>query len=251
MREDLIIKVNEEIAKCVSWINENEEMFNYMNLKLYDISHYCFKDMENDFPLCVKNDSNDEYSYFSTFCDDSYYFFKENLQESYGIDFEEMYNQLGRTSSFYLHDCNIIDIDRRGNLNINFDYFLEYYFNYFEDLNIDTNYNLTCDEYYYTKEENNDILRELIDNLYDNFIKHFKDIIIVYNEIKSFKEKQVEYFKDFLQSEEEKLQEEIDAEEKKTKIFEAERNAILKNFASVKKEILFNSNISNKNLKLL
>ena len=81
-------------------------MFDMMDLKLYDVENYRWKEMEKDFPLCYKEDEEctSGYDTFYYFCEDNYEMFVEDLKENFNIDFDKMRKQVGRTSKFYLMD---------------------------------------------------------------------------------------------------------------------------------------------------
>ena len=69
---DLITKAMHEINRVYTWINEHNEMiFEFHDLKLHDVSYYCYRDdgMKQDFPLCHADDGDDygKTSYFTTF----------------------------------------------------------------------------------------------------------------------------------------------------------------------------------------
>ena len=100
---ELLVKANEEIKKVVDYLEENEDMFNMMDLKLHNASFY---DYSKDFPLCYKSDENTEsgYTNFYFFCEDSYNMFVEDLKETFNIEFGKMRKQVGGTSKFYLAD---------------------------------------------------------------------------------------------------------------------------------------------------
>ena len=208
---ELLMKVNEEVRKVADYLKENEDMFDMMDLKLHKASFYDYK---KEFPLCYKNEeeNTDGYTNFYYFCEDNYNMFIEDLKEIFNIDFEKMRKQVGRTSKFYLADWIETTHCR---------------------LNIENTINtLLCDKYVYSlnyteinedckivpygeyTEEDEEVQEELeeIAGFYDWFIEEIKDIKTVYDMIKNFKDNQVEYFKDYLKNEEERLQSEIDEE---------------------------------------
>ena len=215
-------KANEQIQKIKDWYEEHKEAFDYMNLKLHDVSWYCYSKMENDFPLCYANDRNDEYSYFYMFCESEYDFMLEDLKENDGIDFKDFCYHLGRTSSFYLHNQEIFQFER---FQINWYWTMNqivseilgsYYGSYtefdkdgFVDLDGSTSY---IEANYTDKEGAYENLREelewLATKMYDDVLKHFNDMLKVYEYIKNFKENQVEIFKEWIQYYEDELSEE-------------------------------------------
>lgn len=248
MFENKIIKANEEIKKVVDYLKEHEEAFQSMNLKLYDACYYFMSDeMKKDFPLVFeKNEkfNNNEYNIFNWFCEDNYNFFEEDLKGNFGIDFSKMCHHIGHTSSFYLHDCDIIDfIDLDNTIynimanNIYYDLCIETINNKINESRLDELLNDNEIDFY------GDIDMELdytINDLYNDTVTYCKDIIVVYNIIKNFKDNQVKYFKEYL-----KLQEEIleDEKEEKEKIEKENKD----NCIRIKEKY----NISNEDMKIL
>ena len=208
---ELLAKVNEEVKKVADYLKENEDMFDMMDLKLHKASFY---DYEKDFPLCYKSDEENASgcNNFYYFCEDNYNMFVEDLKENFNIDFEKMRKQVGRTSKFYLADwietthC-ILNIENTINTLLCDKYV--YNLNYTE-----VNDNGLIIPYGEYTEEDEEVQEELenIVGFYDWFIEEIKDIKIVYDMIKNFKDNQVEYFKDYLENEEERLQSDIDEE---------------------------------------
>lgn len=221
MFEEKITKANEEIKKVVDYLKEHEEAFRSMNLKLYDANYYFMSDeMKKDFPLTyADNAGRNEYDDFYFFCEDNYDMFKEDLQESFGIDFSKMCYYIGRTSSFYLHD-DTIELDRYDDIDIDVtieNFICEYYNDNY--CNIE-NGSIKIDEYYLDhedidySEEIEDELDYIINDIYNDVVNYCKDIITVYDIIKNFKDNQVEYFKEYLEIQEERLKEEKEEEER-------------------------------------
>ena len=216
---ELLVKANEEVKKVVKYLEENEEMFGMINLKLHDVQSYIWREMEKDFPLCYKNDEAcpNGYDTFYYFCDDSYDMFVEDLKETYNIDFNKIRKQVG-TSSFYITDfvenahCRIDIKDTLTDLLCDCATF-----NY---TNITNNFEIV--PYGDYTEEDEEVIDELeeIAGFYNWFIDKIEDTKIVYDRIKDFKDNQVEYYKEYLEREEERLQSDIDeelAEENKKK----------------------------------
>ena len=217
----LFAKANEQIERIKNYIIEHEDMFGSMDLKLHDASFYEYRDMEKDFPLCYANNERaSEYSYFYRFCDDTYEQFIEWCSEE-GIDFNKMIHHIGRTSSFYLYDREIVQRER---WDVRWDWTM---YNCFNELGYSSNYQLVefkedgmideektllFDDYYWTEEqwieEVKPAVQYIIDEMYDDFIKEVADIEKVYEYIKDTKDNQVEYFKEYLQFYEDDLEEE-------------------------------------------
>lgn len=209
---------NEQFAKVVNYINENIDMFSSMNLKLH---HAAALDLEK-FPLCKKyQEKSNTFSLFNDFCEINYDIVIEYLKENHSIDFQEMQNHIGRTSSFYLYDfyatynrelqiaemiCNFynkyVDCNDFQDLKINDKLQLEIEFQTYD---IENNYSYDKDD----MEEISTHLDYFIEDFYNDFINHCKDMEVVYNLIKDFKDNQVKYFKDYLENFEEELEEEV------------------------------------------
>ena len=206
---ELLVKANEEVKKVVDYLKENEEMFDMMDLKLHDASYY---DYEKEFPLCYKSDEENASgcNNFYYFCEDNYNMFVEDLKENFNIDFEKMRKQVGRTSKFYLADW-IETTHCRLNIENTIDTLL---YNYGTDDCIEFNNDneiVVRLSHTIEDEEVQDELKNIV-GFYDWFIEEIKDIKTVYDMIKNFKDNQVEYFKDYLENEEERLQSDIDEE---------------------------------------
>lgn len=202
---ELLREAQNEVKKVVNFIKTNQKAFDYMDLKCHDISWYMYKEMENDFPLCHNEIQTNNADYFSWFCETEYNFFIEWCNEN-NYDFQKMYRQLGRTSSFYLHDLGDDVDDMLYSLlddNAYFWYSDYIYFNNGELSAISE------------EESQEEVLNYLANDFYDDCIKSLDDIIQVYNYIKDFKENQVEIFKSFLENYEDSLKEEVERETEK------------------------------------
>lgn len=221
MFEEKIAKANEEIKKVADYLKEHEEAFQSMNLKLYDAFYYFMSDeMKKEFPLAYSdNEGRNECDDFYFFCEDSYNMFKEDLEMNFGIDFSEMQNYIGRTSSFYLHDSSIVELENNNHKyeGIYFDgtiyQAIDYYFNneYGNYIGIkDCKVIVDNDNLENCEEE----IDYIINNLYNDVLNYCKDIITVYEIIKNFKNNQVKYFKEYLECQEERLQEEKEEDER-------------------------------------
>ena len=217
----LIVKANEQCKRIKDYITENKDMFSSMDLKLHDASFYEFGKMENDFPLCFKENENRScgYTYFYDFCEDTYDQFKEWCEEE-KINFRNMQHNIGHTSSFYLYEKKLIERERgeidwswtMGDIFDEFGYQSSNMVEFDLDGNIDEEKTFNYESDYYTKEEwveeVKPSLQYIIDEMYDDFIKEITDVKKVYEYIKDIKENQVEYFKEYLEFYESELQEE-------------------------------------------
>lgn len=236
--QEKIMKANEVIKAITDYFNRNINAFNYMDLKLHDVSYYCYSQFEKDFPML-----DSEMDYFNMFCEDQYMFFKEDLSESLGIDFGKMIYQLGRTSSFYLHDRNMIDIERNSidikNTISNFMY-ENYGSSYIESYTLESGLIDVNNDIYLTEEYIEDFEQELdyiINNLYDDVMYYCSDIVMVYDRIKDFKDNQVEIFKEFLELQQEQKEEEMQAEKAREEKALLEIVSVVKKY-NIKKEDL-------------
>ena len=260
---ELIDKANAEITRIHAWIMEHEDAFQYMDLKLHDVSFWCGgKEMQEKYPLCYKNDEGKwgDDCYFYMFCEDHYRMFVEDLKENFGIDFKDFYYQLGRTSSFYLHNESIVQLYRHevcmgGTMDgiMNNLYGHNNWIWYNDNGTINEEKTLSGYEDYMSSEEEilENIENELdfiINEAYDELVKEMSDVLKVYEYIKNFKENQVEIFKEWLQYYEDELQAELDEEN----AYEEERQGLLAKFTNgIVKEIYDRNRIPNKDLEVL
>lgn len=191
--------LQKELDKCFKLLKDNENKWNeYMDLKLHDI--VCYGN-ECDFDLHGAHISFTEETLnemFELFCENEYDAFIEWCKEN-NIDFDELRDNVGRTSSFYLgklhnnyadkytvalaeasYEFNVSNLEFNGDENgIHFiDNDLS---GYEEDIEDTVNGMLA-----------------LIETMYDDLKDKLDDIIKVYNYIKNFKKNQVESFKEYV-----------------------------------------------------
>lgn len=189
--------LQKELDKCFKLLKDNEEKWNdYMDLKLHyactenvDFEHYDAK---------ITFDNEVQSRWFYTFCDDMFEQFNNDLMIVKGIDFKELRDNVGRTSSFYLgklhntekdkYSCALAEASYEFNVtNLEFN----------EDENgihfIDNN----LSGYEDVEDAVNGMLA-LVETMYDDLKDKLDEIIYVYDYIKDFKDNQVEYFKDYV-----------------------------------------------------
>lgn len=192
--------LQKELDKCFKLLKDNEEKWNnYMDLKLHyastenvDFEHYDAK---------ITFDNEVQSRWFYTFCDDMYEQFLNDLMTVKGIDFKELRDNVGTTSSFYLGKLHNNEKDKYCCALTEASYeFATYYGN---ELIFSENENgiyLTisddiADER--IEEAVNDML-EMTEVIYSDLKDKLDEIIYVYDYIKDFKDNQVEYFKDYV-----------------------------------------------------
>lgn len=200
--KETIKKAKQELKKIFDYINENRDaLTGYTDLKLHDVSFYCYDDMKNDFPLCyAADDQNSEYNYFYSFCEMSFDQFKEDLSEN-GIDFYKTVDYIGHTSKFYCYAGH----DRDAETMIN-----NFLYDDYTSFEIE-NGRFSFSGFHGTGEIIND-LEYFIKNAFNDFKAKTADAITIYNYINDFKQNQIEYFKEYLTYYEDDLQAEKDAE---------------------------------------
>lgn len=216
----ILDKADAKNEELVSYLKEHEGAFDMMNLKLHDASSYEYRDMKKDFPTVYEANEGGYYgsdsSAFYQFCNDTYDQFTDWLAEE-KINWKEMQHQVGRTSSFYLHDeGNFIALSRRdysidvpttlGCITDKLGYSYESV-QYKEDGKIDREY--TLEDY---PNNINDLLMIASGEMLEDVKKELADVIKVYDYIKDTKEHQVEYFKEWLENEEEQVKEDMEVE---------------------------------------
>lgn len=187
--------LQKELDKCFKLLKDNEEKWNdYMDLKLHyactenvDFEHYDAK---------ITFDNEVQSRWFYTFCDDMFEQFLNDLITDKGIDFKELRDNIGRTSSFYLGKLHNTEKDKYSCALVEVSY----------DFNV-TELKFREDEngIYFVEEENIEDIEEtvngmlaLVETMYDDLKDKLDEIIYVYDYIKDFKDNQVEYFKDYV-----------------------------------------------------
>lgn len=175
----------EALKNAISrYIQDNEEMFGYMDLKMHDASYTAY-DKAEEYGF-TREEAND---IFYSWCEINYEFFKEDLMYEYDIDFSDYCYRLGTTSSFYLHDRSMINLAFSLQNNVSDIIDCMIYDNYSSYYVITDIGDEDVDEV--TREELKDYV---LNDLYYDFMKWCEPIKIIYDKIKSFKEGQIEYF---------------------------------------------------------
>lgn len=256
MNEKMRKKVNaanQEIKKVFEWFESHQKQLDYTDLKLHDVSWFCYKDMESEFPLCYADASENNTDYFYRFCVVSYDQMVEELKQD-GIEYKVYH--IGRTSSFYTHDGRIISWDRRG-------YGIDFESTIPDALeNIYGGYGIPDIVFEATKEpmirtdniDDDDFCEyeDCIDYIASgDFLKdienEFSDALRIREYIDDFKQNQVEYFKEYIQMYEDDLQAEADKEAAE----ESKRIEALTMFSPVQAEIFDRYKISADDLEAL
>lgn len=190
--------LQKELDKCFKLLKDNEEKWNnYMDLKLHyastenvDFEHYDAK---------ITFDNEVQSRWFYTFCDDMYEQFLNDLMTVRGIDFKDLKDSLGRTSSFYLgklhnnekdkYCCALTEASYEFNMtNLEFN----------EDENGIHFIDSDLSGYEEDIEDAVNGMLALAETMYDDLKDKLDEIIYVYDYIKDFKDNQVEYFKDYV-----------------------------------------------------
>lgn len=186
--KELVAKANEQCKRIKDYIAENEGMFDSMDLKLHDASFYEYRNMEKSSHFAMQIMKN--VVKIHTFID----FVIQHMTSSQigvlkKIDFRAMCHHIGRTSSFYLYDKDLV---QRENGRINWSWTMYNIFNelgysnYYQLLefdnegNVDEEESFKCNEDYYTREEwieeLKPALQYIVDDMYDDFIREIEDV---------------------------------------------------------------------------
>lgn len=185
-----------ELDKCLAYLKESEDKWNeYMDLKLHYISYGVNCDFEHN-GATVHFDEEFLNEAFYAYCDIEYDDFIEWCREE-GIEFNELRDNVGRTSSFYL-----------GKMHNNFkDKYIVALAEAVDEFNMSgLGFNMVDDKIRPILEINeNDDIEDIVNEMlmlteciYENLKYKLEDIIKVYDYIHEFKENQVENFKDFV-----------------------------------------------------
>lgn len=248
---DEINAANVEIQKVLDWVKEHEAAFDMMDLKMHNVSYYIYSGMEDDFPLTYaeEKENKSNYDQFYWWCEDMWRSFEEWLEEE-GIKWSQICNRVGRTSSFYLHDQNIIEFNRRTGrpdyTNILENFLCNEWNCYTLPIKngfIDTEMSLEDYEEYFATD-----VGYVQDDFYKEFTDKFEDTVKVYEYIKDCKDNQVKYFKEYVANREAELEYEVEQERK----YEEERQELLGKFTNeIVREIYDRNRLSNKDLQVL
>ena len=190
--------LQKELDKCFKLLKDNEEKWNnYMDLKLHyactenvDFEHYDAK---------ITFDNEVQSRWFYTFCDDMFEQFLNDLMTVKGIDFNELRDNVGRTSSFYLgklhntekdkFSCALAEVSYEFNItNLEFN----------EDENGIHFIDNDLSGYEEDIEDTVNGMLALAETMYDDLKDKLDEIIYVYDYIKNFKDNQCQYFKDYV-----------------------------------------------------
>lgn len=186
--------LEKELDKCFKLLKETEEKWNnFMDLKLHDASY----GVDLSFELNGAKVSFDNYSeWFSDFCEISYDSLIEDCRQLLNTDFNELREEVGRTSSFYL-----------GSLHNN-DREYHYIVALAEASRTFTSSDIEFKEdekgIHIVEDDRDDIedfvnsMLELVEDMYKELEEKITEIVSVYDYIHDFKENQVENFKEFV-----------------------------------------------------
>jgi hypothetical protein len=194
--------LQKELDKCVQKMKDTEDKWNeYMDLKLHYAS-IADVDIEGE-GYTVKFDDEKCSEMFYRFCEQNYDMFIEDLKYNFDIDFYDLRDRIGSTSSFYL-----------GKMHNNYDN--KYIVALAEAC---TCFNVSPLDFYQDKEgriiideviskdwtedleDMTNSMLELVEDMYDELCNYLKPIETVYDIIHDFKENQTEYFKEWVKDE--------------------------------------------------
>lgn len=207
---NLLAQAQKEIDRAKQYLKENKTaLFEYHDLKLYDVASYLWRDFEKDFPLLAENSNAD--NEFNFYCETTFDAFQEAIKAECNAEFKTLAHYIGRTSKFYLND-----FDSYGN---DPGHAIDYLFYEKADL-WRTGIDLQDDEQLYIMgvdiDEYGDAIRddlnEIIKNFYNLTVEHCAPFIRCYEILKAIKDNQVSDFKEFCEQYETELQEQRNAE---------------------------------------
>lgn len=240
-------QAQEKINEIIKFYENNKNgLLSSNNLKVYDVAHYIYSEMEKDFPLTYEANKNsfDGNGIFDYFCQSEYDFFKDenNL---------DILQYIRNTSTFYFVPEGLKKYD-------NFAYC---YYKNIDDFIDEIFYYILSDNYgiYLKLSDKNNIIFEYniemveLENIIDDITKElqtiidfdindfYKECLQVYTNLMDFKNNQVEIFKTYCEDEENIQKEEKEKEE-------TEKNIVIK---ALNYYISNNENISEKEKNII
>ncbi len=201
--EQVIECANSKLYKAQELLAETEHMWNkYMDLKLHDACGMTvfIKDIAGG-KVTIELDGEEADSLFDIFCQDAFSTFQDMSFEDLKIflDFNDMADYIGRTSSFYLTTMHndyknkyitalyeiandlLSDIELKmenGMIKVDFDRTMEFYDEDYERLYLDLTY--------------------IINGLVEHVESILADVKMVYDYIENFKKEQKEMFTEYV-----------------------------------------------------
>lgn len=186
-----------EIARTITLLKDNEEKWNeYMDLKLHDCASINNVEIEeNGLNITVNNVYE---TFFDTFCEVSYQQFLDDCSME-GIVFNDLRDNVGRTSSFYLGKLH----DSKTYISV-----LQEFSSAVGLSSLQFKYDNNTHTYMIQFEDENNISEAEVEEMlliakcvYSEIEDALADIITIYNLIKDFKNNQIEIYKDFIRNE--------------------------------------------------
>lgn len=191
--------LEKELNKCVALLKETEDKWNnYIDLKLHDISYGIDCDFEHN-GAKIHFDENYLNSAFWEYCELEFKFFKEEWCAEENIDFDDLRDNVGRTSSFYLgklhnnekHKYTVALAEASQEFNFSSLAFADKD----DKIIISTDFDDLSEQ---EKEDYTIEMLSLIDSIYEDLQQTLNDIVKVYDYIANFKKNQVENFKEYV-----------------------------------------------------
>lgn len=201
--ETIIMCANAQLAKAQKLLADSENMWNRsMDLKLHKAC--CMTTFTREIAggkVTIELNPEEAYSLFDSFCQDAFSTFQDCTFEDFDhfINFSEIADYIGRTSSFYLTEMHndyknkyavalyqiapdlISDIELKTENNmvkVDFEQTMEFYDEDYERLAVDLTY--------------------IIDGLVEHIENILKDVKMVYDYIENFKKEQCEMFTEYV-----------------------------------------------------
>lgn len=174
-----------------------EKTLEYTNAKVYDVSYYTYNGWEEDFPILEQSEVESEFQWF---CEREWEYFTDESANEFFAGINRDY--IGSTSSFRMVGKYLSELETNFNGNEYYQQLLD--ITEVEEIILESY--LDNDDYYedlaekiYEYIEDSESNLDNAEYILECFQDEFKQVRRLYQQLKSFKDNQVDQFKEYLE----------------------------------------------------